>query len=439
MVLKSIYVSNTQGRNDNATGTMFNMNTHRSKMGKAQAVIDVSTSTFSDENPPLPDNAGFVTWRSSTKTEHEDVYTENRSMNQTFPGTAMNEHQFQHQNQHHQHYGYYSHTPNPHSYYSPHDHYPPIGDYPSYGYCDTRGYSHDDPHYHQPKPPDVPSFSNPYGYNHSKVTDTPGSAHEFQQRHGYYSHSNEFDSAPYPYHDSHGNNDQGTPIKRKSINCDYVNPFHDRGGVNEAPQDHMPYSRPAKKRRPKKKPDGMPRYPLSAYNFFFSEEREVVLAMLPLPSPDEEAGDKVEPLPDNITSTIKPLPDNITSTIKQDLGNPGERKDTMPKFDSREEELQYIKTILSTRKLPKDKTEELQKKIEANTKRILDTYLEGDKVKKSHKKGHGKITFQVLSKLIGQRWRDISQGDVKQHYFDLAKKDTERYNKQMKEYEDSKA
>ena len=439
MVLKSIYVSNTQGRNDNATGTMFNMNTHRSKMGKAQAVIDVSTSTFSDENPPLPDNAGFVTWRSSTKTEHEDVYTENRSMNQTFPGTAMNEHQFQHQNQHHQHYGYYSHTPNPHSYYSPHDHYPPIGDYPSYGYCDTRGYSHDDPHYHQPKPPDVPSFSNPYGYNHSKVTDTPGSAHEFQQRHGYYSHSNEFDSAPYPYHDSHGNNDQGTPIKRKSINCDYANPFHDRGGVNEAPQDHMPYSRPAKKRRPKKKPDGMPRYPLSAYNFFFSEEREVVLAMLPLPSPDEEAGDKVEPLPDNVTSTIKPLPDNITSTIKQDLGNPGERKDTMPKFDSREEELQYIKTILSTRKLPKDKTEELQKKIEANTKRILDTYLEGDKVKKSHKKGHGKITFQVLSKLIGQRWRDISQGDVKQHYFYLAKKDTERYNKQMKEYEDSKA
>ena len=84
----------------------------------------------------------------------------------------------------------------------------------------------------------------------------------------------------------------------------------------------------------------MPRYPLSAYNFFFSEEREVVLAMLPLPSSVEEEGDSQSP---------------------------------------------------------------------------SDTYLEGDKVKKSHKKTHGKITLQVLSKLIGQRWRDISEADVKRY------------------------
>ena len=52
---------------------------------------------------------------------------------------------------------------------------------------------------------------------------------------------------------------------------------------------------------------------------------------------------------------------------------------------------------------------------------------EGDKVKKSHKKSHGKVTFQVLSRLIGQRWRDLHDGDEKSYYFDLAKKDMERY------------
>ena len=51
-----------------------------------------------------------------------------------------------------------------------------------------------------------------------------------------------------------------------------------------------------------------------------------------------------------------------------------------------------------------------------------------------HRKSHGKITFQVLSRLIGQRWRDISDPEVKQRYFNLAKKDLKRYNFHMKEY-----
>ena len=77
-------------------------------------------------------------------------------------------------------------------------------------------------------------------------------------------------------------------------------------------------------------------------------------------------------------------------------------------------------------------------RIEANTDKKLNTLYEGDKVKKSHKKSHGKITFQVLSRLIGQRWRDISDAEVKQRYFDLAKKDQERYNFHMKEYKQKK-
>ena len=406
-------------------------------MDKPQPVTaDVSTSTFSDENPPLHENTAGGSIQKWSEHENVDDAENCCSMNQTlFLRTVVNEHRLQHHQSHHRHqphYGYHPYTPHPHSYYAPHDYYP----YHSYGSGDTRGYYHHNHHYHQPTPTDVPSYSYPYGYNHGKVTtDTPGSTNEYQQHHGFDSHSNEYDFTPYPYHgDSYGNNApvQANPNKRNLINYDYTNSFYDQSGMNKTPQDQtLVYSRPAKKPRHKEKEHGMPRYPLSAYNFFFSEERHVVLAMLveSLPSSNEDAEVNVESPPGK----------NITSTIKEDVNNHGDVKVTMPtKFDSWEEELQYINTILSTRKLSKGKTEELHKKIKANSKRILDTLLEGDKVKKSHKKGHGKISFQVLSKLIGQRWRDVSDGDVKQYYFDLAKKDSERYHKQMKEYEEGK-
>ena len=423
-------------------------------MDKAQPVTaDVSTSTFSDENLPLHENTAGG--RSIQKwSEHEDVDDAENccSMNQTLfhQRTDVNEHRLQHHQSHHHHqphYGYHDpYTPHhPHSYYSPHDHYP---SYHSYGSGYTRGYYHHTPHYHQPTSSDVPSYSYPYGYNqHGNVTtDTPGSTNEYQQHHGWFdSHSNECDffTPPYPYNggeDSSGINvpvQANNPYKRNLINYDYANSSYDHSGMNKTPQNHtLVYSRPAKKPRrhkERRKEHGMPRYPLSAYNLFFSEERQVVLAMLEesLPSSNEDAPEV------NVES---PPGKNITSTAKEDINNHGDHvKVTMPtKFDSWEEELQYINTILSTRKLSKGKTEELHKKIKANSKRILNTLWEGDKVKKSHKKGHGKITFQVLSKLIGQRWRDVSDGDVKQYYFDLAKKDSERYHKQMKAYEEGK-
>ena len=196
--------------------------------------------------------------------------------------------------------------------------------------------------------------------------------------------------------------------------------------MNQRSSEDMSLRRPVKKRS-KRRPDDMPRYPLSAYNFFFSEEREVVLATLPLPASDVEVG---------CESSLDKGGNVVTADGDQEKAEG--TQEIMPKFQSQEEELQYIKNILSTRNMPEDKEEELQKKIKANTKRILDTHLEGDKVKKSHKKTHGKITFQVLSKLIGQRWREISDANVKQYYFDLAKCDMDRYNKQMEKYEENK-
>ena len=145
-----------------------------------------------------------------------------------------------------------------------------------------------------------------------------------------------------------------------------------------------------KKRKFHSKPSGDDaRNPLSAYNFFFSEEREIILALLP---------DKVEEGQKNI----------------EDM------------------EVDELNDFLSKQSLPEEEMEALQKKIRANTQKILDTHYEKDKPKKSHKKMHGKINFQKLASLIGTRWRTKSN-DEKARYFELSKKDKERFENCLKD------
>ncbi|GFH54844.1 hypothetical protein CTEN210_11320 [Chaetoceros tenuissimus] len=145
-----------------------------------------------------------------------------------------------------------------------------------------------------------------------------------------------------------------------------------------------------KKRKFHSKPSGDDaRNPLSAYNFFFSEEREIILALLP---------DKVEEGQKNI----------------EDM------------------EVDELNDFLSKQSLPEEEMEALQKKIRENTQKILDTHYEKDKPKKSHKKMHGKINFQKLASLIGTRWRSKSN-DEKARYFELSKKDKERFENCLKD------
>jgi hypothetical protein len=285
--------------------------------------------------------------------------------------------------------------------------------------------SHHPPHYHH----QVPYYNNPH----------PGGSYP-----SYYNYDNHGarngGPAYWNYWQQHQQPPSGGEVnyhKRSFYEYESASSMHGdpTGGVHHqhTPVEGSPsYAnrRPPAKKRSKKRPDDMPRYPLSAYNFFFSEEREVVLAVLSSSS----AAAKKE------ARTIQNESSNTSTGGEEEAGSTAEQPDeeTASQYHNQEEEMEHIKNILSTHKIPEEPLKELQKKIKANTQRMLDTHLEGGKAKKSHKKTHGKITFQVLSKLIGQRWRSISDADVKQYYFDLAKADMERYKRQMKSYDTSR-
>eukprot|EP00541_Cyclophora_tenuis_P009754 CAMPEP_0116553598 /NCGR_PEP_ID=MMETSP0397-20121206/7137_1 /TAXON_ID=216820 /ORGANISM="Cyclophora tenuis, Strain ECT3854" /LENGTH=211 /DNA_ID=CAMNT_0004078689 /DNA_START=14 /DNA_END=649 /DNA_ORIENTATION=+ len=116
----------------------------------------------------------------------------------------------------------------------------------------------------------------------------------------------------------------------------------------------------------------MPVRPLSAYNFFFSDERERILKM----SQAEAEG--------------KPIKEEDQ---EEDQEDPEEKK-----------------------------------------KRLLEQHLNKDRTKRRpHRKTHGKIGFTSLSKLIGKRWRELPE-DKKQYYRDIAAMDMDRYQRSVAEY-----
>lgn len=111
----------------------------------------------------------------------------------------------------------------------------------------------------------------------------------------------------------------------------------------------------AAKRPTKKKPKDKPKRPLSAYNFFFKEEREKILKVVLAEDPD-----KVDNDPNS------------------------------------------------------------------------EDYLDEDQLRKLRKDG-GKVSFEEMGKIIGQRWKNIDP-DRLNRFSELASEDTERYKKEMQTY-----
>ena len=76
---------------------------------------------------------------------------------------------------------------------------------------------------------------------------------------------------------------------------------------------------------------------------------------------------------------------------------------------------------------------ETDKKSSETAERLLQIRDAKTVKRRPHRKSHGKIAFKDLAKTIGKRWRALSEhGKIR--YQQLAEKDLQRYNEQMKEY-----
>lgn len=171
-------------------------------------------------------------------------------------------------------------------------------------------------------------------------------------------------------------------------------------------------SKSSKLAKKKRQTGDMPRRPLTAYNFFFSEEREFILAQLP---------DKIE----NDKKYIEAISSNPNDEKKDNC------KDGLEEDKANNDPIENIMT--SMRSLDEVETEELHKKVRENTERMLTIHKESERVKKPHKRVHGKIAFRHLAKIVGKRWRDLPDGK-KKYYEDIAAKDSARYSEQLTEY-----
>ena len=137
------------------------------------------------------------------------------------------------------------------------------------------------------------------------------------------------------------------------------------------------------KRAHKKKPADMPRRPLSAYNLFFSEERERILKEI-----DAKEGGESE----------------------------GKEEEKTPKTEEGESE--------------KEGNEDNEEK---KPKALLRPLIPSQKKRRPHRKTHGKISFQQLARMVGERWKALDT-DRRKYYQDLANEDMKRQKAAMEAY-----
>lgn len=156
----------------------------------------------------------------------------------------------------------------------------------------------------------------------------------------------------------------------------------------------QPISAKGKKGGKKTKVKGKPKRPLSAYNFFFREERSRILDSLP------KGGEKMKNEPKDL------------------------REDKEEKKEDKEEKKEHKEE----KKEDKEEGGGEEKKKDDPTKSTDKDYDQvGDDGKKIP---HGKIGFENLAKLIGRRWQELDAAGVEK-YKKLADEDMTRYKKEM--------
>ena len=64
---------------------------------------------------------------------------------------------------------------------------------------------------------------------------------------------------------------------------------------------------------------------------------------------------------------------------------------------------------------------------------MLRPLIPSHKKRRPHRKTHGKVSFQELARMVGERWKSLPD-DRRQYYQDLAKEDMKRQKAAMEEY-----
>ncbi|KAL3783118.1 hypothetical protein HJC23_012454 [Cyclotella cryptica] len=155
-----------------------------------------------------------------------------------------------------------------------------------------------------------------------------------------------------------------------------------------------------------KKEIAAPRRPLSAYNIFFSEMREVILKEEEMDH-DSKENDKDKANGDQVNEEDGAQDKKVTQDENEN--------DPQAK---QEESATASASSLAPEKDMKDFTQALMKK-----------RLSTAPSKRVHRKTHGKVAFTTLAQTVGRRWKELPE-EAKKRYKDLAELDRERYKKE---------